>query len=325
MEVRRISSPPPNAAAFIAEIAAGIEALYGPLAAEHYRRTAPEGLCATLAHPTVYAVAAFNEWGEALGYLVAVQRAPAAHITFLNVLSGWDGQSIENRLVERAAGDFQRAGLDHIVCECVPFCRLDLSCTFSAFGFERIERVLMMASVQDTGSAPKARAPISSAVAGPSTPRVLTLDAGLRRAAAECLVEAYRDSRGRRLHMEVTDVDRAQVFVSRVAAGGFGHVHAEYGKAVFEGDQCVAVALGCETAPDVGFVLQVAVRPKWRRQGFGTLLLHELAASFRQTGLTRVALGVTRDNPARLLYERLGFTALRPVDAYVWWRPGREP
>lgn len=37
--------------------------------------------------------------------------------------------------------------------------------------------------------------------------------------------------------------------------------------------------------------------------------------------LERLALGVTLANPARRLYERLGFETWRCVNAFAWWRP----
>ncbi|MCC6154607.1 MAG: GNAT family N-acetyltransferase, partial [Candidatus Hydrogenedentes bacterium] len=52
----------------------------------------------------------------------------------------------------------------------------------------------------------------------------------------------------------------------------------------------------------------------------GTQLILELAHCFREAGLERIALGVTNDNPARRLYERLGFRKILPVNAYVWWK-----
>jgi ribosomal protein S18 acetylase RimI-like enzyme len=52
--------------------------------------------------------------------------------------------------------------------------------------------------------------------------------------------------------------------------------------------------------------LAVAVLPQWRGRGVGSALLRRLLASARERH-TRVSLSVNAANPARRLYERLGF------------------
>jgi ribosomal-protein-alanine N-acetyltransferase len=86
-------------------------------------------------------------------------------------------------------------------------------------------------------------------------------------------------------------------------------------------DSCAGVVLGCEIAPDYGFILQVAVRRERQGMGIGGRLIRGLAAQFRAHGMTHIALGVTLENPAVRLYRRLGFDVVKPVNAYVWWRP----
>lgn len=53
--------------------------------------------------------------------------------------------------------------------------------------------------------------------------------------------------------------------------------------------------------------LAVGVRVGWRGSGVGTRLLEELAAASREEGYRRLSLSVDTDNPARRLYERLGY------------------
>jgi ribosomal protein S18 acetylase RimI-like enzyme len=68
-----------------------------------------------------------------------------------------------------------------------------------------------------------------------------------------------------------------------------------------------------EAAPGYGFVapgipeLTIGVSAKTRGQGVGTLLLRALLATARAQHLARMSLSVDRRNPARALYERLGF------------------
>lgn len=65
--------------------------------------------------------------------------------------------------------------------------------------------------------------------------------------------------------------------------------------------------------PGYGFVsesipeLSIAVRPEARRAGVGTALLTALVRLAGDEGHAALSLSVEPDNPARALYERLGF------------------
>lgn len=63
--------------------------------------------------------------------------------------------------------------------------------------------------------------------------------------------------------------------------------------------------------------LAVAVLPGWRGRGIGTALVRELVARCASVGAPALSLSVQRANPARRLYERLGFRELRGDGAEV--------
>jgi ribosomal-protein-alanine N-acetyltransferase len=79
--------------------------------------------------------------------------------------------------------------------------------------------------------------------------------------------------------------------------------------------------------PGYGYVaddvpeLSLAVGPSWRGQGVGTLLLTRLMEAARRAGWRALSLSVDVRNPARRLYDRLGFTtAVARDDALVMIR-----
>jgi GNAT superfamily N-acetyltransferase len=60
--------------------------------------------------------------------------------------------------------------------------------------------------------------------------------------------------------------------------------------------------------------LAIAVVDGNRGHGVGTLLMESIHARARASGIARISLSVDRDNPARRLYERLGYVDVAPDD-----------
>ena len=69
-------------------------------------------------------------------------------------------------------------------------------------------------------------------------------------------------------------------------------------------------------------VVDISLLPQARGRGFGSALLRDLQRQAQAGGLA-VALSVVPGNPARRLYERLGFVAVACLDPasqeMVWW------
>jgi len=63
--------------------------------------------------------------------------------------------------------------------------------------------------------------------------------------------------------------------------------------------------------------IAIAVHPDWRGRGLGTRLMHELVTVARTAKFTQLSLSVDADNPARRLYERLGYRELTVDDSGV--------
>jgi GNAT superfamily N-acetyltransferase len=67
--------------------------------------------------------------------------------------------------------------------------------------------------------------------------------------------------------------------------------------------------LGCEELPKKLFIGRIQIAPAWQRRGLGTLVLRERIERARELGVV-AALRVLKVNPAKRLYERLGFAVV---------------
>lgn len=87
-------------------------------------------------------------------------------------------------------------------------------------------------------------------------------------------------------------------------------------------DQRAGAAILCRRPHEIRLV-DLALLPAFRNLGIGTALLRLLQAEAERTH-RRVGLQVQRRNPARRLYERLGFvkTSQTPSHLSMVWTPG---
>lgn len=76
--------------------------------------------------------------------------------------------------------------------------------------------------------------------------------------------------------------------------------------------------------PDQIRLVDISLTPEFRGHGIGRMLMEEILAEGRSTGM-RVSIHVEHDNPARRLYDRLGFRHVDTNGVYhlMEWRPER--
>lgn len=307
--VSRLTAPPVNLAAFVQDFAASIGAIYGPEAAAAYAARAERGFCAAIAAPGASLWSIAGPEGSA-ALLLGALRGEIGEITLVHALAAHTGKGVEHVLVRTASRVFREAGAGVITCEAMPHGPLDLDGAFAGEGFTAVRRGLFLAETRVVASR-----------IGPGE-RTGGLVPAQFRGAAACIAAAYAEDPGRAIQPEVCDGGRAYDYLLRVLAGAYGPVLPNYCRVETRDGQCVGALLGCEVAPGTGFVLQLAVRPEFRRQGIAQSLLAGFCGACTLARVPRMALGVTLDGPARALYERAGFSLLRPVTAYSWWREG---
>lgn len=93
---------------------------------------------------------------------------------------------------------------------------------------------------------------------------------------------------------------------------------------IWTGKQRAGRLMAARTAEAI-ILLDISLLPVFRNQGIGTSILKALQ---NESAATRkpVALSVMAANPARVLYERLGFQIVQQSDAYLRmaWVPQRQ-
>ena len=95
---------------------------------------------------------------------------------------------------------------------------------------------------------------------------------------------------------------------------------------IAEDDRAIGAAwyrLFTQDEPGYGFVaadipeLSIAVDEQWRGRGVGAALLRELIGMAADEGYAALSLSVNMRNPAKRLYERLGFRGMRGAHGNV--------
>lgn len=105
----------------------------------------------------------------------------------------------------------------------------------------------------------------------------------------------------------------------------YARVHPNAEHWVVECDSTPIGRLILVRAPQAWCVVDIALLPVWRGQGIGTLLLQNVKAAAARAIAPRLCLSVDMRNPARRLYQRLGFAAEQEDDGAInvemAWRP----
>ncbi len=119
--------------------------------------------------------------------------------------------------------------------------------------------------------------------------------------------------------MEPPDMSIVELPELRVYYEDFGSGRADHCLIAEEDGEPVG-AVWSRVMDDYGHVdddtpsLAIAVREGHRGKGIGTRLMRELLALLKEEGFRQVSLSVQKANPAKRLYERLGFTTVSEND-----------
>ena len=75
---------------------------------------------------------------------------------------------------------------------------------------------------------------------------------------------------------------------------------------LIENNQIIGFAI-CQTVSDEATLFNIAIVPSHQGNGLGKLLLNELIDRLKEKGVQSLWLEVRESNPARFLYEKIGF------------------
>jgi RimJ/RimL family protein N-acetyltransferase len=133
------------------------------------------------------------------------------------------------------------------------------------------------------------------------------------------LVELYASAREPELaHVPWDDATR-RAFIEQQFSAQDGHYRQNYPGAtldVIEVDGESAGRLYVHRGPNDIRIMDIALAPAFRGRGIGTELLRALMAQAQESG-RKLSIHVEMNNPARKLYERLGFRPAGEHGVYV--------
>ncbi len=138
------------------------------------------------------------------------------------------------------------------------------------------------------------------------------------------LVELYASTRADELAPVSWDDASKRAFIEHQFSAQDAHYRANYPGAtldVIEVDAEPAGRLYVHRGERDVRIMDIAVAPRFRGRGIGTALLRELIDEADATGRT-LSIHVEMNNPARSLYDRLGF---RPVGEHGVYRLLERP
>jgi ribosomal protein S18 acetylase RimI-like enzyme len=135
----------------------------------------------------------------------------------------------------------------------------------------------------------------------------------------EFLVGLYASTRAEELAQVPWDQGALRAFVEHQFAAQDAHYRANYPGAtldVIEVDGAPAGRLYVHRGPSDIRIMDIALAPEFRGRGIGTTLLRALIAEAGASG-RKLSVHVEVSNPARSLYDRLGFLPVGERGVYV--------
>jgi len=145
---------------------------------------------------------------------------------------------------------------------------------------------------------------------------------------APFLMGVYASTRAEELVQVDWTPEQKQAFVAmqyNAQASHYARVYPEAEYSIIQCSEAPAGRLIVQRGHTVLLLMDIALLPQFQRAGIGTAIIRDLMAEACQKGLP-VVLHVENFNPARRLYERLGFHVCAEEGFYLEmeWRPEED-
>jgi len=192
-----------------------------------------------------------------------------------------------------------------------------LRAAWEEYGFARFERCRM---VRVLGNVP---VPV---VAPPDGYRVVPWENGHRAAVEDVARRAMQGTIDESAVPEAQG-DRLVALLRDLRAGRYAGVedwNAAASFVVLDRKERVVGYVAAATAGENGQLVHLAVHPDHRERGLARVLVIRSLIACQQQGLPGVMVAVTTRNPARFLYNQLGFQTIDCGEVALWWRDGRQ-
>jgi ribosomal protein S18 acetylase RimI-like enzyme len=140
-------------------------------------------------------------------------------------------------------------------------------------------------------------------------------------AAAKVIVDAYRGTIDEQIYPEMRSEAGMRVALTENLTDRHDVYDASASTLLYQRDQPIGLIVCALTGERRGYVIEVCVLPQFRRRGLGRALISHALSAFHAENANGAQLWVTSDNPARTLYESVGFRSQVPMWVYPATRP----
>lgn len=254
----------------------------------------------------------YDSKDRAKGFLVLNQKAKRFPIVFGN----WDFR-VEKNLLDYAFNKLSTTS-SYIILESgypTPWISEQLSEHAISLGFVKHDRVYMRLEPIDLDALPEL--PISADLEYINFTETMTEE--VSKLVFKCVDRTVDQELFPSVYGTIKSTTK---FHQQLLSGDFGTHKPWYSWILYSGKDYIGASFHTTWGDDTGGVMHIVIDPDYRQKGLGrSLLTHSLRSLLKaDSNLTKVELAVTLDNPAKLLYDSLGFKVLNKFSTYLWKR-----